>query len=91
MPSGDYILKEIEAPAPYTFDKDKEYPFTMKDTDNQGYFTTIENAKEIENKRCICSKGLGRHSKVKPTIYFKLYKQDDNQNTTPVDKAEIKN
>ena len=62
----------------------------MKDTDNQGYFTTIENAKAIENKRCFCSKGLGRHSKVKPTIYFKLYKQDDNQNTTPVDKAEIK-
>ena len=27
---------------------------------------------------------------MKPTIYFKLYKQDDNQNTTPVDKAEIK-
>ncbi|HDA6680684.1 TPA: collagen adhesin Cna, partial [Staphylococcus aureus] len=51
LPSGDYILKEIEAPAPYTFDKDKEYPFTMKDTDNQGYFTTIENAKEIEKTK----------------------------------------
>lgn len=72
MPSGDYILKEIEAPAPYTFDKDKEYPFTMKDTDNQGYFTTIENAKAIENKRCFCSKGLGRHSKSETNDLFQV-------------------
>lgn len=72
MPSGDYILKEIEAPAPYTFDKDKEYPFTMKDTDNQGYFTTIENAKEIEKQRCICSKGLGRHSKSETNDLFQV-------------------
>ncbi|HDD3861314.1 TPA: Cna B-type domain-containing protein [Staphylococcus aureus] len=91
LPSGDYILKEIEAPAPYTFDKDKEYPFTMKDTDNQGYFTTIENAKAIEKTKDVSAQKVWEGSqKVKPTIYFKLYKQDDNQNTTPVDKAEIK-
>ncbi len=91
LPSGDYILKEIEAPAPYTFDKDKEYPFTMKDTDNQGYFTTIENAKEIEKTKDVSAQKVWEGTqKVKPTIYFKLYKQDDNQNTTPVDKAEIK-
>ncbi|MEN0511350.1 Cna B-type domain-containing protein [Staphylococcus aureus] len=91
LPSGDYILKEIEAPAPYTFDKDKEYPFTMKDTDNQGYFTTIENAKAIEKTKDVSAQKVWEGTqKVKPTIYFKLYKQDDNQNTTPVDKAEIK-
>ncbi len=91
LPSGDYILKEIEAPAPYIFDKDKEYPFTMKDTDNQGYFTTIENAKEIEKTKDVSAQKVWEGTqKVKPTIYFKLYKQDDNQNTTPVDKAEIK-
>ncbi|HCZ7202347.1 TPA: Cna B-type domain-containing protein, partial [Staphylococcus aureus] len=84
LPSGDYILKEIEAPAPYTFDKDKEYPFTMKDTDNQGYFTTIENAKEIEKIKDVSAQKVWEGTqKVKPTIYFKLYKQDDNQNTTP--------
>ncbi|HHZ9484243.1 TPA: Cna B-type domain-containing protein, partial [Staphylococcus aureus] len=91
LPSGDYILKEIEAPAPYTFDKDKEYPFTMKDTDNQGYFTIIENAKAIEKTKDVSAQKVWEGTqKVKPTIYFKLYKQDDNQNTTPVDKAEIK-
>ncbi len=74
------ILKEIEAPAPYTFDKDKEYPFTMKDTDNQGYFTTIENAKEIEKTKDVSAQKVWEGTqKVKPTIYFKLYKQDDNQ------------
>ena len=46
--------------------------------------------RDRKTKDVSAQKVLGRHSKVKPTIYFKLYKQDDNQNTTPVDKAEIK-
>ncbi|WP_457831059.1 Cna B-type domain-containing protein, partial [Staphylococcus aureus] len=58
---------------------------------NQGYFTTIENAKEIEKTKDVSAQKVWEGTqKVKPTIYFKLYKQDDNQNTTPVDKAEIK-
>ena len=72
MPSGDYILKEIEAPAPYTFDKDKEYPFTMKDTDNQGYFTTIENAKAIEKQKMFLLKRFGRHSKSETNDLFQV-------------------
>ena len=72
MPSGDYILKEIEAPAPYTFDKDKEYPFTMKDTDNQGYFTTIENAKEIEKQKMYLLKRFGKALKSETNDLFQV-------------------
>ena len=72
MPSGDYILKEIEAPAPYTFDKDKEYPFTMKDTDNQGYFTTIENAKAIEKQKMFLLKRFGKALKSETNDLFQV-------------------
>ena len=72
MPSGDYILKEIEAPAPYTFDKDKEYPFTMKDTDNQGYFTTIENAKAIEKQKMFLLKRFGKDLKSETNDLFQV-------------------
>jgi hypothetical protein len=42
------------------------------------------DAKAIEKTKDVSAQKVWEGTqKVKPTIYFKLYKQDDNQNTTP--------
>ena len=48
LPSAKYVIKEIEAPAPYSFDKEKTYPFELRDSDTQGYFMKIDNSKSVE-------------------------------------------
>ncbi|HDL0574810.1 Cna B-type domain-containing protein [Staphylococcus aureus] len=91
LSSGSYVVKEIEAPAPYTFDKDKTYPFELKDTDTEGYFTTIDNEKAVEKTKDVTAKKVWEGTKQDhPTIYFKLYQKAADGTETAVENADIK-
>ncbi|SUK13867.1 collagen adhesin [Staphylococcus agnetis] len=91
LPSGKYIIKEIEAPSPYVFDKNKEYPFELKDTDTQGYFIKIDNSKAAEKTKDVTAKKVWDGTKTPhPTVYFKLFQKDANNNEVAVPNADIK-
>lgn len=91
LPSGKYIIKEIEAPSPYVFDKNKEYPFELKDTDTQGYFIKIDNSKAAEKTKDVTAKKVWNGTKTShPTVYFKLFQKDANNNEVAVPNADIK-
>lgn len=91
LPSGKYIIKEIEAPSPYVFDKNKEYPFELKDTDTQGYFIKIDNSKAAEKTKDVTAKKVWDGTKTPhPTIYFKLFQKDVSGTETEVPNAELK-
>ena len=44
----------------------------MKDTDNQGYFTTIENAKAIEKQKMFLLKRFGKALKSETNDLFQV-------------------
>ncbi|WP_105995138.1 Cna B-type domain-containing protein [Staphylococcus agnetis] len=91
LPSGSYIIKEIEAPSPYVFDKDKEYKFDLKDTDTQGYFIKIDNSKAAEKTKDVtANKVWDGNNTSHPTVYFKLFQKDANNNEVAVPNADIK-
>ncbi|MDP4460182.1 Cna B-type domain-containing protein [Staphylococcus hyicus] len=91
LPSGKYIIKEIEAPSPYVFDKNKEYPFELKDTDTQGYFVKIDNSKAAEKTKDVTAKKVWKDTKANhPTVYFKLFQKDTNGGETAVPNTEVK-
>ncbi|MGS4049561.1 Cna B-type domain-containing protein [Staphylococcus pseudintermedius] len=91
LSSGKYIVKEVEAPAPYIFDKDKTYPFELKDSDTEGYFTTIDNEKAAEKTKDVTAKKVWEGTEQNhPTIYFKLYQKVADGTETAVENADIK-
>ncbi|WP_381420284.1 Cna B-type domain-containing protein [Staphylococcus hyicus] len=91
LPSGSYIIKEIEAPAPYVFDKDKEYQFELKDTDTQGHFIKIDNSKAAEKTKDVTAKKVWKDTKANhPTVYFKLFQKNTNGGETAVPNTEVK-
>ncbi|HEC2244369.1 TPA: Cna B-type domain-containing protein, partial [Staphylococcus delphini] len=90
LPVGQYIVTEIEAPAPYQFDKDKQYPFELKDSDTVGHFLEIENDKKIETNKDVTAKKVWKDTETQhPTIYFKLYQKGTNGSETAVENAAI--
>ncbi|MGV3276530.1 Cna B-type domain-containing protein [Staphylococcus hyicus] len=91
LPSGKYIIKEIDAPAPYTFDKNQTYPFELKDSDTNGYFIKIDNSKAAEKTKDVTAKKVWDGTKTPhPTIYFKLFQKDANNNDVAVPNTDIK-
>lgn len=91
LPSGSYIIKEIDAPAPYTFDKNQTYPFELKDSDTKGYFIQIDNSKAAEKTKDVTAKKVWKDTKANhPTVYFKLFQKDTNGGETAVPNTEVK-
>ncbi|PNZ73193.1 Cna B-type domain-containing protein, partial [Mammaliicoccus stepanovicii] len=91
LPSGKYIVKETEAPAPYQFDKDKTYEFELKDEDNVGYFLEVDNEKKEIKTKDVTAKKVWEDGKTNhPTIFFKLYQKSSDGSVVPVENAEIK-
>ncbi|WP_169710784.1 Cna B-type domain-containing protein [Staphylococcus lutrae] len=90
LPVGEYIVTEIEAPEPYQFDKDQQYPFELKDTDTVGHFIEIENAKKVEPTKDVTATKVWKDAETQhPTIYFKLYQKGADGSETAVESAEI--